>query len=83
MKEVEMIEKVKALFVGHILGYDNSSVSDEEKTEDAESIVKLILDAGMLPPYREKTAEEKEKIDAINQYNYCHRWEKVDVRKKA
>lgn len=31
---------------------------------------------GMLAPYRKKTEEEREKIDAINQYGYCHRWEK-------
>jgi len=36
---------------------------------------------GMLPPYRKRTQEEFNEIDAINQYHYVHKWEPEDEKK--
>lgn len=76
MKRSEMVYLIdqylmKEYFEGHPL--EPNGAWDSWKS--SENILKVIEGAGMLAPYREKTDEEIHKVDAINQYSYCHRWE--------
>jgi hypothetical protein len=72
MKRSEMIAKLVEVL-------RNAECLDEYLTPagirlSAENILSELEKAGMLPPYREKTEEEKDRIDAINQYMYTHTW---------
>jgi hypothetical protein len=58
----------------------NSIGSDNEIPDwfMANELLKSLEATGMLPPYRTRTEEEKEYFNAINQYEYCHQWEREE-----
>lgn len=71
MKRSEMLEIIEKAF-------DETSIVN---TPPHYHILNCIEKARMLPPYRNKTKEEKTEIDAINQYDYCHQWEEENEKK--
>jgi hypothetical protein len=70
MKRSEMVQKL-----ADMLPHDADYSWHGGEIRFAYNVLAQLEELGMLPPYREKTKEEMEYVDAINQYNYCHRWE--------
>lgn len=75
MKRQQAVSKI-ALEIIKNLDKECKHYSIEKMDNIANSILDSLLKAGMLPPYRKRTEEEKQLVDAYDQYNYIHKWEK-------
>lgn len=73
MKRSEMLTLIKNNLKEYSLGGSKAKFTFDEQTED---LLSQLEEVGMLPPYRQRTKEEKKLFDAIDQFNYIHSWEK-------
>lgn len=69
MKKTEMIEKLRSSINFY------TEVDTVCSSNAAANILEDLEKEGMLPPLRDRTEEEKDIIDAINESIYIRKWE--------